>query len=286
MRLLLLINVMVLSLFTQAQKVTGKLNFQPGQVLNITTKTTTINVFNAMGRDIEIKADIVVDHQYKVTNTTEENHTLGHEINRIRLNSEGITGDLSIDSDSEKDLKGRFGEPIKEMKSMKYNMVIDPSGNTILAMSDGSNPAKKSSSSDALAQFTGELMDVIRVPKAGEASFFKVLPSTPVSLGDGWTTTHEYNGTKTEEAYSIAEITDDIILLNYLANSTTSTVQQAMGTEFTINVKNKIEGKIKVDRKTGIVKEKITKKISTGSSSSSFGEFPVNSTSETIMTIN
>ncbi len=286
MRLFTLFSLMALSLFAQAQKVSGKLTFQPGQVLYITTKTNTVNVVSAMGQEIEIKAETNVDQLFKVTNTTEENHTLSHEIKRIRFTSEGMGSNMSFDSDSEKDMKGQFGEPIKEMMNQKYNMVIDASGNTVMAMSEGGGSSKTTAASGALAQFTGGMMEMTRAPKSGEASFFKVLPATPVGVGDGWTNTIENNGTKTDEAYSVAEINDEFIILNYLANSATSSVQENMGMEVTINVKNKIEGKIKVDRKTGIVKEKTTKTTSTGTANTSYGEFPINTTSDTVMTIN
>jgi hypothetical protein len=283
MRLLATLTLILLTVIAQAQKVSGKLVFQPGQVLSVNTKSTSINLINAMGQEIELKSEAIADHQFKVTNTTEESHTLSHEINRIRLTSEGMGNSIDFDSQKEKDLNGQFGAPIKELMGNKYSLVIDGSGNTLIAMNQGN---ATSSDPGMLAQLLGSINEFTGSPKQGEASFFKVLPSTEVGTGDGWTNTIDRNGSKVEEAYSIAEINDNFILINYLANSATTSKGENMGMEFTINVKNKTEGKIMVDRTSGIVKEKNLKTTSTGTASTSFGEIPVNTTTTSVVTIN
>jgi hypothetical protein len=283
MRLIATLSLILITITTQAQKVNGKLLFQPGQVLTVNLKSTSINLISAMGQEIELKSEAIADHQFKVTNTTDESHTLSHEINRIRLMSEGMGNNINFDSQNEKDLNGQFGAPVKELLGKKYSLVIDGSGNTMAAMNQG-NAAN--SEPGMLAQMLGNITEITESPKPGEASFFKVLPATEVGMGDGWTNTIDRNGSKVEEAYSIAEINDNFILINYLANSATSTKGENMGMEFTINVKNKTEGKITVDRKSGIIKEKSFKTTSTGTASTSFGEIPVNTTTTSVITIN
>ena len=63
-------------------------------------------------------------------------------------------------------------------------------------------------------------------------------------------------------------------------------VQENMGMEVTITMKNKSEGKIKVDRKSGILKEKTITTTATGTVASGYGDFPINSTSTSVITIN
>jgi len=270
MRLFASLLLMVVTISAQAQKVSGKLLFQPGQVLNVSAKSTMSNLVNAMGQEIELKSESTIDQFYRVTNTTDESHTLSHEVN----------------SDSEKDMKGQFGGPVKELMAKKMNLVIDASGTTMMAMSDGSNTKKSDGGGDMLAQFIGGLSEMIEAPKQGEASFSKVSPSNEVAKGDGWTQTIDRNGSKIEEAYSVAEINENAIILNFLSNTSTSRAQENNGMEVTINVKNKTEGKITVDRKTGIVKEKTLNTTATGTVSTGMGEFPINSTTTTIITVN
>jgi hypothetical protein len=286
MRLFASLLLMVVTISAQAQKVSGKLLFQPGQVLNVSAKSTMSNLVNAMGQEIELKSESTIDQFYRVTNTTDESHTLSHEVKRIRMNSEGMGNSMSFDSDSEKDMKGQFGGPVKELMAKKMNLVIDASGTTMMAMSDGSNTKKSDGGGEMLAQFIGGLSEMIEAPKQGEASFFKVLPSNEVGKGDGWTQTIDRNGSKIEEAYSVAEINENAIILNFLSNTSSSRVQENMGMEVTINVKNKTEGKITVDRKTGIVKEKTLNTTATGTVSTGMGEFPINATTTTIITVN
>ncbi|MBM3432179.1 MAG: hypothetical protein FJX92_04135 [Bacteroidetes bacterium] len=286
MRFITFLALTLITFVTQAQKVTGKLVFQPGQVLNITTKSSMSNLVSAMGQEIELKSESTVDQLVQVTNTTEESHTLSQEIKRIRMTSEGMGNNINFDSDKESDLKGQFGGPIKELLGKKINMVIDASGNTLMAMADGAPSKSTADGANMLSQFIGGIGEMTEAPKQGEASFFKVLPATEVGKGDGWTNTIDRNGNKIEEAYSVAEINDNAIILNYLSNSASSRVQENMGMEVTINLKDKTEGKITVDRKTGIVKEKALTTTSTGSVVTGMGEFPINSTSTTLITVN
>jgi len=278
--------LILLTTATNAQKVSGKLVFQPGQVLTVTTKSSMSNLVSAMGQEIELKSESTVDQVFRVTNTTEESHTLSQEMKRIQMSSTGMGGDVKFDSDSEKDMKGQFGEPVKELLGRKTNMVIDASGNTLMAMTEGTVKSSTATGSDMLAQFIGGISEMTQTPKQGEASFFKVLPASEVGKGDGWTSTTDRNGNKVEEAFSVAEINDNAIILNYLSNSASSRVQENMGMEVTISMKNKTEGKITVDRKTGIIKEKALTTTATGTVVTGMGEFPINATSTTLVTIN
>jgi len=286
MRLLASLVLMLLSFFAQAQKVAGKIVFQPGQVLTVNMKSSTTNLVSAMGQELEMKTEVIADHQFKVTNTTDENHTLSHEINRVRFNSDGMGNTMNFDSQSEKDLNGQLGAPVKDLLSKKYNLVIDASGNTLMAMNEGASTGKAGAEAGMLAQFVSGLTELTQAPKQGEASFFKVLPATEVGVGDAWTNTIDRNGTKIEEAYSIAEINENFITLNYLSNSNSTTVQENMGMEVTITMKNKSEGKIKVDRKSGILKEKTITTTATGTVASGYGDFPINATTNSVITIN
>lgn len=286
MRLFTPLALILLSFFAQAQKVAGKIVFQPGQVLSVNMKSSTTNLVSAMGQELEMKTEVIADHQFKVTNTTEENHTLSHEINRVRFNSDGMGNTMSFDSQSEKDLNGQLGVPVKELLNKKYNLVIDASGNTLMAVSEGGSSDKASANAGMIAQFVNGLTEVIQAPKQGEASFFKVLPATEVGVGDAWSNTIDRNGTKIEEAFSIAEINDTFIVLNYLSNSNSTVVQENMGMEVTITMKNKSEGKIKIDRKSGILKEKTTTTTATGTVASGYGDFPINATTTSVITIN
>lgn len=286
MRVLTTLLLTIITFSLNAQKVTGKLVFQPGQQLTITTKNTSSNFVNAMGNEIEMKSESSVDQIVRVTNTTEESHTLSQELKRIRMTAGGMGEDINFDSDSEKDMKGAYGSSVKELMGKKLNLVIDASGNTLMAVAEGGVSKKTEAAAGMLAQFMGEISSMTDAPKQGEASFFKVLPASEVGVGDGWTNTIERNGTKTEEAYSVASINDDVILLNFLSNSSTVRVQETMGMEVNISMKNKTEGTITVDRKTGILKEKNLKTTSAGAVSTGMGEFPINATSTMVVTVN
>src|SRR5882724_11006413 len=117
MKLLITVSIAVLMMGSSAicQKVTGKLKFVQGQVIEITLNVKTKIAQEAMGQAIDFNVDGLATHVYTVTNTTEDNSTLHHTMKRISYSFDGMGQKKTIDSDKPKDLEGQFGKPIKDM---------------------------------------------------------------------------------------------------------------------------------------------------------------------------
>lgn len=276
----------LLGVFTaSSQKVSGKLKFEQGQVLGIVMDVKTTIAQQAMGQAIDFNVDATGTHSYKVTNTTEDNHTLNHQVSRITFSFEGMGQKRSFDSNEEKDLNGQFGKPIKDILEKKYDMIIDPAGKVLMTMPEKVQLSETDNRMAIVTSMLKDVTDLVQPPAKGAASFFKVLPDTEVGKGDAWTVSYERDGGKADAAYAIADINDSTIVVDFAENSVTVTKAEMMGNETTTTMNNKSTGKIILDRQTGIMKEKTITTDSNGNTETSFGTLPVTSKTTTVIKV-
>jgi hypothetical protein len=280
-----LIAFLLTSMTAFSQPVTGKLNFEQGQVFAITIQVKTTIAQQAMGQAIDFTVDGTGIHSYKVTNTTPDNTTLNHQVQQIAFSFDGMGQKLKVDSKNEKDLNGQFGKPVKNLLDKKYDMIIDANGKTLMAVPEKFAVAETDSRMAIITSMLKELTDLVQPPQKGKASFFQVLPEREAVKGDGWTESFQNEAGKFDAAYAITEINDSVIVVDFAANSVTVTKAEMMGNETITTMNNKSTGKIILDRVTGIIREKTVNTESTGNTEASFGTLPVTSKTSTIITV-
>ena len=117
-----------------AQKVQGKLKFGQGQNFVITVDLKNTIAQQAMGNAIDFTLNGNANHTYKVTNSTEDNTTLRHSMERLSFEFDGMGQKRSFDSNKPKDLDGQMGKPIKDLMSKTYDMLVDSYGNTLMCV--------------------------------------------------------------------------------------------------------------------------------------------------------
>ncbi|MBL7744677.1 MAG: hypothetical protein JNN00_14495 [Chitinophagaceae bacterium] len=272
-----------LPLLTVAQKVTGKLAFQQGQVFIVTMDVKNKVGQEAMGNNIDFNVDGTATHSFKVTNTTEDNHTLHHDVKKITFKFDGMGQNRSFDSDNAKDMEGFFGAPVKDLLGKSYDMIIDPTGKTMIVKPEKIELAKYD---DRLAIVFNMLKDVTSVvypPKKNEASFFKALPDTAVGINDTWSEIIETENGKVTTVYKLSAITDSVIIIDLAGRSSSITKSEMMGMPMTTSMNNNFTGKIIADKATGIIREKTITTESKGSTEAMGGNMPV--TAKTTITI-
>lgn len=260
-----------------AQKTNSRLKFEQGQVIDILLEVKTTISQQAMGQAIDFNMAAAGGHSYKVTNTTEDNSTLHHQVELISFSFDGMGQKSNFDSKEEKDINGRFGKPIKELLEKKYDMVIDPNGKTLMAIPEKIELSAMDSRMAILTSLMKDVFDLVQPPRKGTASFFQVLPDSAKGIGDTWVTTYTNENGKFDAAYKIADINDSTIVVDFATSSLTITKAEMMGNPTTTTMNNKSTGKIILDRNTGILKEKNESVDSNGNTETSFGTLPVTS---------
>lgn len=274
-----------ITLHSISQKVTGKLSFEQGQVFQVTLQLKSTISQQAMGQAIDFTVDAAGEHAYKVTNATEDNSTLNHSVNRVSFAFDGMGQKRSFDSNQEKDLNGPFGKPVKELLEKKFDIIVDTAGTTLMALPE---KIELTAGDQRMALIQGMMKDVfnlVQPPKKGTASFFKVLPDNATGKGEPWTVSTTLDNGKMDAAYSISDINDSTIVVDFATTSNTISKAEVMGNETTTTMNNKSTGKIIIDRATGILREKTETTESNGNTETSFGTLPVTAKTTTTITV-
>ncbi|MEN9548220.1 MAG: hypothetical protein RIR12_811 [Bacteroidota bacterium] len=260
-----------------AQMINSKLQFIKGDTIHITTHVKSTVSQQAMGQSIDFMVDADAQHFYRVTNTNNENSTLNHQIQVIRFAFDGMGQKRNFDSNNEKDINGQLGKPIKEILSKKYDVIIDTTGNTLLAIPEKITLTQTDARWQIITNLMKDITDIVHPPAIGAASIFKILPSSGAQKGDSWTESSD-KAPDNYINYTLTSITDTTLVIDFIGASNTETTTEMMGNTATTRLNNKITGKIIANIQTGLLKEKTIVTVSTGNTETSFGTLPINST--------
>jgi hypothetical protein len=274
------------SIFSAAQTVAGKLKLNQGQVLDITLHLKTTIAQQAMGQAIDFNVEGKGEHSYTVTNTTEDNSTLHHRNQRITFSFDGMGQKRNFDSQNEKDMKGQFGKPVKELMEKEYDMIIDPAGKVKMVRPEKLDSVKMDDRLAIITNMLKDVLDIVQPPQKGSSSIFSVLPETELSKGGKWSDTVISSTLRGITNYTIEDINDSTVVIDVSGTSVSVSKAEMMGNAITTTMNNKLTGKIKLDRLTGIFREKNLVTESNGSSESTFGNLPVTSRTTILMVVN
>ncbi len=273
----LLLLALLITGTTIAQKVNGKLKFEKGQSFDINLEVKTTISQQAMGQAIDFNADGTAIRKYDVTNATDDNTTLHHQVQHIAFTFDGMGQKRSFDSDKPKDMDGLFGKTVKDVLGKSYDMVIDPNGTVMMAIPGKFETSETDSRLLIVINMLKDVLGTVQPPKKGEASFFKVLPDKEINAGDTWTETINTDTERGSTNYKLSSITDSTIVIDFTGSSSTISKTQMMGMETTTNLNNKSTGKIIIDKATGIIREKNSETESTGTTEAMRGTVPISS---------
>ncbi len=279
---ILLLSFLVIFSAAHAQPAATGLHFQQGQVIRINMAMK----LDAGQQGAELHVDGSSIHSFKVTNSTAENTTLHHQVDHIGFNFDGLGQKVEFDSDKEKDIKGNFGKPVKELLEKSYDAIIDTNGKVLMV-----NPEKfaATTTDNRMAFVTNllkDILDVVEPPRKNGSSFFKIFPDKPVSVGDSWSDTLLTEAVQSITNYKLSAITDSTYVIELTENAATTTKATIMGAESTTSMTNKTTGTIILSRQTGILKEKKLATESSGTTNIMGMPLPVTSKSSTVITVN
>ena len=268
-----------------SQKIAGKLKFQQGQVINITMELKTTVSQEAGGNAIDFLANGNAVHSFKVTNATDNNNTLHHDIKKIAFNFDGMGQKRSFNSDNPKDLDGFFGKPVKDILSKSYDMIIDPAGKTLLVKPEKIELAKTDDRLGIVFNLLKDVTNIVYPPKRNGGSFFQVLPDTETGLNESWSETGIDSNSLFKTIYTLSAITDSTVIVDFKGNSSAVTKAEVMGMQTSTTMNNAYTGKVIIDKATGIIREKTITTTSNGSTEAMGGTMPVTSKTTIVITV-
>jgi len=239
-----------------AQKVNNKLSFQKGQKLEVVYETNKNSSVELMGQAMETKVNSTLTELLDVEDVHDQGTTLEHKIKNLKFTLNTPMQNESFDS--EKDAgKGDVGKLLEKSLKNKYTMTLDPTGKVISVKGDDDNPNDTSQNmADMAGLLSAQLGLNLTLPKAGEASSFKILPEREVGISDTWTDSTSAEGQTRKTTYTVKNITAGEILLDYTEQLNINTQQQIMGVDANIVTNDKTTGTIVLDKATGLMKQK------------------------------
>jgi hypothetical protein len=277
-----LIIVSGIVLAANSQKVSGKLLFQQGQQLDVTTTINSKIETEAMGQVMVTTTGGTITDFYKITNATTDNFTLHHENKRINLKAEAMGQVIAMDTDNEKDMSKEEMQPLKKLKEQKYDMVIDPSGKVMMIKAIGEETANAAMDNPMIK----DLLSTTRVPAKDGTSFFKILPDSEVGVGDKWSDSLITENAKTYNNYEITAISDATIEIKLTSSGNNTSKAEIMGNETLIVNNITGEGTITLNRNTGVLINKTIENKTTGTIELTAMGMKLPSSSKSTITIN
>jgi hypothetical protein len=162
-------------------------------------------------------------------------------------------------------------------------MTVDAGGKITAVKADDNNPnnAPKKEDADMMSTALAQFAAGFDLPKTGDTSEFMILPPKELAKGESWTDSSK----NIKTVYTLADVTDADIIVNYTEEASTSRIQEAMGQEITMNSKDKTTGKIILDKKSGLLKEKTATTNSEGNMEMAGQTMPMNTKTTKTVTV-
>lgn len=260
-----------------AQKIQGKLKFDQGENYLITVELKNTIAQQAMGNAIDFTLSGSADHTYKVTNSTDDNTTLHHTMDRLSFEFDGMGQKRSFDSNKPKDIDGQMGKPVKELMTKTYDMLVDGIGKTLMCVPEKVELNKQDERLAIITNMLKDLTSIVYPPKKGNPSFFQVLPATEVGIGDKWQQTFSSEEEKSLTEYTLSAINDSLITVDFKTTGATMIKSEMMGMETVTNIKSLSTGQIFLDKNTHVIREKNMTVESNGATEAMGSSMPLSS---------
>lgn len=277
---------LLFSLFSStlyAQKVSGKLHFEPGKTIRVSMEVKNSITQQAGAQAIPFLVEGRVTHSYTITTATTGSATLHHELQGLDYHFDGMGQKISFDSENKADRQSASNKSFDEILSKKYDLVVDSSGTTLMTTPEKIEAVKPGDKMVILDDMLRDLTAVAYPPKKGSSCFFHVFPGYEVGAGDSWTDSSENDEKKSVTVSTLSAITDSTLIVDFKTTAVTHTKSEMMGMEASTVMNYTSSGKIVVDKLTGLVREKTIATDSNGNTSAMNTSLPI--TGKTTVTI-
>lgn len=258
MKQVLFVLFISISVTAFSQKVSKQLNFPKGQKLEMVTEVKSVMAQEMMGQAMEFNINAVVTRMFDIEDVTPAGAVIEHKVKRMQFNFDGMGQSQSFDSENEKDMKGEMGKVVEKSIKNKYTMTVDQTGKITTVIADDDNPNKPASKEDAdmMGNMMSQFASGMDIPKIGDITDLSILPNREIGKGESWTDSlSKDKDEKGKITYTISDITDNEILLDFTEEKSLVKTQETQGMEITITTKDRTTGKIVLDKKSGLLKQ-------------------------------
>jgi hypothetical protein len=207
---------------------------------------------------IDFKTEAQINHRYQVVSRVNDATTLRHEITYARIDLDGMGQKHSYDSKSKKDNDHLLSSRFNEIISRKFDIIIDSTGSSNPVKTAVSDSTGNEEPFSILSVLFRDVSNIAYAPKKTEPGFFKILPEKPVNVGEAWTDSVDNASGKLTTTYTLREVTDSLIKIDFRGQSFSVYKASMMGVPTTIILNGNSSGFITIDSQTGLIRSKET----------------------------
>jgi hypothetical protein len=262
-----------------SQKLSNQIQFEKGKKLEMVIQVNMV-VTQAMG---DSKVNMNLTRIFDVNDVVNNTAVMEHKIKRVQFSMDNaMMGSQSFDSDKESDMKEDLGKAFEKGLKKKYTMTVDARGQVVSVKQEEENDKKKvSAEGDMMTGMMNQLSKGMDVPKKGDFTEFHILPDHEVAKGESW---NDSLGGRTT-VYTLTELTENEAIINFTEVEKIERVQEMMGREIQVKSTDKTTGRVILDRKTGLMKERSSSFESSGEMQMMGQTIPITRTGTKTITI-
>lgn len=249
-------------LYPDAQAINNNLRFKKGEQYQIASESKTTVTQDIMGKTIDFTIKMETIEIYEVKDANKKEAELFHKVKKIKMTTEGMGGGKTFDSDIPGDMNDEIAAPLKEILTKTFEITVDNTGKIIGIKSEAGHQ------NDSLSQNMNSMLpgkSLLELdPKINQPSVFKILPDKTVAKGDSWSDSSSTKNSKQFTSYTLKDITETDIVIDFTTTSETEASTEAMGMQTSTSTHDTTSGKIILDRSTGIIRQKMADSKSSG----------------------
>ena len=231
--------------------------FQKGDKFEIVT------IFNTVEQEEDwiklgwsVKLSGTITSQWEVTNVNPSTISFEHSIKKIKTEmSVPLANPIPFDSEKEEDFKNKDNRVVAEALKNIYSINLDANGVIKNVLKDKLNP---NTGIDSVTEYQSGAMlmlDEGNLPDIGNVFSLKIaLPKNP-AVNNNWISTVSKDDEKRTTSYTIKQISDADVTLDYKIEDSTLIVIKKDEKVNKLTVKCLTNGTVTIDKKTEIIKQ-------------------------------
>lgn len=245
-----------------------KIKLEPGVKMKITTSTSNSISQQMMGQDLQMNMASELTDSFFVKAKTDDGFVAGKITKRIKMNMDIMGQQKEMDSDKKEDMETEGGSAIKDRIGVLAEAILNADGQIkmISKVEDESNKPPMS----AFMSLNGD--------SAVIAGCFLKSPQKTLKPGDTWSETTGDSTFKEETVYTFIKIENGSALLSIESKRTITGTQEMNAVEVKSNMLITSKGTLKVELATGLVIERLTDNVFSGTNEAMGMEIPLTGT--------
>lgn len=244
-----------------------KIKLEPGLKMKINNSTSNKISQQMMGQNMQMNMASELTDSFFVNAKTENGFQVGKITQRIKMNMDIMGQQKEIDSEKKEDMEAEGGEAIKERIGVLAEAIVNAAGQIHMISKGYDQPNMP----------LGSFMS-LNGDSAVIAGCFLKSPQKKIKRGKVWSETTGDSTLKEETYYTLIKIENGLAFISFESKKTITGTLEMNAVEVKSNMLVTSKGTMKVEAITGLVIERLTDSVFSGSNEAMGMEIPLTGT--------